>query len=131
MWLHKYKHKPSAAHNNKCILLMSLQAIWVVLLLWDRLSCSWLDSLRDLQSAGAWLSNGALVFSWDISCLIHVAPQSNKPTQHCSYKKGWGERETEQHPRSLGAQTQNRHILISAFCWPEQIVASSDSTLGS
>lgn len=74
---------------------MSLQAIWVVLLLWERLSCSWLDSLTDLQSAGAWLSNVALVFGWDISCLIHVDPQSSKPAQHCSYKGGWGARERE------------------------------------
>lgn len=74
MQLHKYKHKPSVAHNNECILLMRLQAIWVVLLFWDRLSSSWLDSLTDLQSAGAWLSNVALVFCWDISYLIHLAP---------------------------------------------------------
>lgn len=101
---------------------MSLQAIWVVLLLWDRLSCSWLDSLTDLQAAGAWLSKMDMVFSWDISCLTPITPQSSKPAQPCSYKGGWGtrEREQQQHPRSLGAQTQNRHILISAvFCWPK------------
>ena len=94
---------------------------WVVPLLWDGLSRSWLDSLVDLQPAGAGLSTVASILSWAISPLILAVSQPSRLAQTCSYEGGWAPREQAAPKASGGRGSEWAHLRICCLLGDQAI----------
>lgn len=86
----------------------------------------------DLQSAGAWLSFMASAFSWDISSLIHVGPQSSRLAQPCSYEGGQAPRkQAAAFKASWGPDSESAHFHICCILLAKKShKASPDSWVG-